>query len=194
MTVQEAAGILGVTERTVRQWISIGKLPAAKVQVGNTRKWSIDAVSVKKIQEQPESSSFHSEGQPEDIFPVAQPEVPGVQPEDLDFHPELPVAHSAHMEISDLSFRVQQIEAILSGQAISAIERMIEDNAALREELAQARDEAREREEKHQEELVALRQEVQTERVQQREQMKAIQEALKPWWKRWFGREKNENE
>ena len=78
----------------------------------------------------------------------------------------------------------------------------------MKQELSEVRKEGQAREQQHQAELRALQQEMEQEReagarreaaaarreVEQREQLEAIQEALLPWWKKIFRREKNENE
>ena len=90
---------------------------------------------------------------------------------------------------------------LLEAHHEAAEQRAKEQEERRQAELAALRQESREREEKHQEELAALRQDAQTERAhaarreeEQRTRDKAIQEALQPWWKRLFRREKNENE
>jgi len=170
LNLAEAAVRLGVSERTVRNRIARGEIPAEKVSIGKGWAWRIpeDALEVSEVVSEPISEKkVVSEVVSEPISSLISETVTEVSE-------RLTVLQNG------VDTRLSRIEGVLAGQFISDITKQLSELAAsndqLKRELQETREELRQREKAAvQREAELLTRLGSIERTLQR----------KPWW-RWF--------
>lgn len=173
-SVPEAAKRLGVPSRTVRRWATNGQIAAKK----DKGRWVI----------------FLPEENDHEVTEVTE-----VAEEMADMTGQVAVSSGHEMtvlaeEMATLNQEVASIKAFLAGQTMTEMTGHLAGMADKVAVLSGHMTDLSEENEKLREELKVERAHAARREEAQREQLGAIQEALQPWWKKIFRREKSEDE